>query len=362
MRSFTERRAWVVGIVSMLLIAAGVTLAFSVNKFEALRGVYQLSADLKDAAGLQPGNEVRVAGVKIGTVKSLTLMDHAARVQMEIQDDIDIPVEARLEVKLKTLLGQKFIDLQFPRSYLASVDDGGDGITAGFFEEGAVIPLQQTKIPFEIYQAANEGTAVLAKIDKKAVRRMLDALTDVVGTSKEELRAALTGVDQAGEVLSGKNDDIARLLRNLNDVSGTLAGGREDIGGILQRAGVVLETLAQRRQTIHTLLAATEDLTKNLAALIETARRPIEAGTADLNGLMLVLQEELDTIEVALEELPVAQSMFARPLAFGRFVETHICAATTEDTCVPGGTPSDPGLPSKGTQPEAAAALSVKTP
>jgi phospholipid/cholesterol/gamma-HCH transport system substrate-binding protein len=362
MKSFQERRSWLVGLISIILIAIGVTLAFSVNRFEALRGVYKLSADLKDAAGLQPGNEVRIAGVKVGTVKSLTLMDDAARVQMEIQDDIEIPVETRLEVKLKTLLGQKFIALQFPRSYLVSVDDGGEGVTAGFFEPGSVIPLEQTKIPFEVYQAANEGTAVLAKIDKKAIRRMLDALTDVVGRSKEEFRAALTGVDRAGEVLSGKNEGISRLLRNLNDVSGTLAGGREDLGDILQRASVVLETLAERRQTIHTLLAATNDLTVNLAELIQTARRPIEAGTADLTGLMTVLQEELDTIELAIEELPVAQEMFARPLAFGRFVETHICAVTTEDTCVPEGTPTNPGLPAKGTQPETATASVVKAP
>jgi phospholipid/cholesterol/gamma-HCH transport system substrate-binding protein len=152
------------------------------------------------------------------------------------------------------------------------------------------------------------------------------------------------------------------LLRNLNDVSGTLAGGREDLGDILRRASVVLETLAQRRQTIHTLLAATNDLTVNLAELIQTARRPIEAGTTDLTGLMIVLQEELDTIELAIEELPVAQSMFARPLAFGRFIETHICAVTTEDTCVPEGTPRNPGLPSKGTQPEGATASVVKAP
>jgi phospholipid/cholesterol/gamma-HCH transport system substrate-binding protein len=354
MISFTERRPWLVGVISIVLLSIGVTLAFSVNRFEALRGVYKISADLKDAAGLQPGNEVRLAGVKVGTVKSIVLTEKAARVELEVQDDLQIPLETRLEVKLKTLLGQKFIELQFPRTYLASVAAEGDpsGVTAGFFGEGDVIPLHQTKIPYEIYQAANEGTAVLAEIDKRAVRRMLDALTHVVGRSKQELRSALSSVDRAGEVLSGKNEEISTLLANLEDVSGTLSDGRGDISGILERATRVLGTLAERRRTIGTLLAATNDLGENLTMLLETAGQPIEEGTEDLNSIMLVLQEELDTIEVALDELPRAQEMFARPLAFGRFIEAHICAVTTEDTCVPFGTPTEPGLPARGTQPE----------
>lgn len=355
MISFPERRAWLVGLVSIILISIGVALAFSVNKFEALRGVYELSADLQDAAGLQPGNEVRVAGVKVGTVKSIALTDTAARVELEMQDDLRVPLETQLEVKLKTLLGQKFIELQFPRAYLATVaEDPDNAVTAGFFEEGDVIPLSQTKIPYEIYQAANEGTQVLAEIDKKAVRKMLDTLTGVVGRSKEELRGALSGINRAGAVLSDKNEGVAELLANLEDVSGTLSKGRGDIGGVLERASTVLETLAKRRKTIGTLLAATNDLGGNLASLIETARSPIEAGTSDLNSLILVLQEELDTLGVALDEMPKAQEMFAQPLQFGRFVEVHICAVTTEDTCVADGTPTDPGIPSKNTQPQAA--------
>nr|MBA2599551.1 MCE family protein [Actinomycetota bacterium] len=91
MRSFRERSPLVVGLLSLVLIAAGVGLAFSINRFEGLRGVYTLSADLQDAAGLQPGNEVRVAGVKVGQVKSLRLAPGAARVIMEVERDVRIP-------------------------------------------------------------------------------------------------------------------------------------------------------------------------------------------------------------------------------------------------------------------------------
>lgn len=351
MMSFTERRAWLVGAISMILIGAGVALAFSLPKFQALRGVYTVSAELKDAAGLQNGNEVRVAGVKVGTVKSIRLTDTAAQVEMEIEDGIDLPLETQLEVKLKTLLGQKFIDVQFPSLFLKSVASGREPVTAGYFQEGDVIPLEQTRVPFEIHQAATEGTNALKRIDKQALRKMLDVLAQTVGESKEELRAALQGLDAAGRVLAPKGPEITTLLRNLDSVAGTLSESGSDIDKILTRATSALGTLSDRRKELSAILAATNDFSKNFALLLRAVRAPIDVGTADLDTVLLTLEGELDTIGRVLEELPVAQKMFAQPLQFGRFVESHVCAVTTEDTCVPRGTPTSPGLPSKGTQP-----------
>jgi phospholipid/cholesterol/gamma-HCH transport system substrate-binding protein len=272
---------------------------------------------------------------------------------MEIQEDIRLPEETRLEVKLKTLLGQKLIDLQLPRSFVATAANGGDpsGTTARFLTGGDVIPLAQTKVPFEIYEAANEGTAVLEEIDKVALRKMLQVLGQTFGASKEELRSALVSLDEAGAVLSDKSGDISELLRNAEKATGVLADSDVDIEGILQRSTEVLGTLADSREDVSSLLAATDDLAEDLGLLIRFARGSIQLGTRDLNSILLTAEGELKTIERVLDELPVAQEMFGRPLSFGRFAEGHVCAATTEDTCVPHGTPQDAGVPQHNVQP-----------
>lgn len=353
MRSFRERRPWLVGITCLVLIAAGVTGAFSINRFQGLRGVYTLSADVADAAGLQAGNEVRVAGVKVGTVKRVELTPDAARVEMEIQDDVQIPVESSLEVKLKTLLGQKFVDLQMPRAFLEAATAGSDpdDATAGYFEPGDVIPFDQTSVPFEIYEAAREGTDVLAEIDKRALRDLIEVLDQTVGASKEELGRALDAVGDAGDVLARNSAPLKRLLRQSAALTATLSESGSDIDGILLRSADVLEVLAQRRATISSLLVATEDLSKNLGMLIRASKGSIEVGTADLNAVLALAAGELETIEAGLAELGTAQEMFGPPLRFGRFVEGHVCSITTADTCVPSGSPEDPGLPSHNSEP-----------
>ncbi len=353
MRSFRELRPSVVGLISILVIALGLGGAFSINTFQSLRGVYEVSADLTDAAGLQAGNEVRVAGVKVGKVTGIALTDHSARITMEVSSDVRLPQETKVEIKLKTLLGQKFVDLQYPEGYVAAASGDGDptGATSGYLAAGAVIPVEQTKVPFEMYQAANEGTAVLEEIDKQSLRRMIDILGRTVTGSKEELGRALVALDKAANVLEPKSKDISALLRHSRDVTLTLAEEDQDLEGILSRGANVLETLASRRENLSSLLAATNDLTLDLGLLIRQARGDVNLGVADLNTLLAGLEGETAALDAALAEFGTAQEMFGQPLTMGRFVEGHACAVTTEDTCVPSGSPTDPKLPVRNTQP-----------
>jgi phospholipid/cholesterol/gamma-HCH transport system substrate-binding protein len=361
MRSFRERSPALVGFASILLIAIGLGFAFSINRFQGLKGVYTVYADLEDAAGVRSGNEVRVAGVKVGQVTGVELTEDAARIKMEIGTDISLPAETRVEVKLKTLLGQKFIDLQMPPGLAAARAAGEDPIAqgGGSLTNGDVIPIEQTRIPFDIYQASTEGAAVLEEIDKRQLRKLINVLAGTFGRSADEFRRALVGLNDVGEVLAGKSRGISRLLRNLEKVSGTLGEIGDDLEGILVRSAEVLTTLAEERQSISSLLAATNDLGQKLGTLIQVAKGDIELGVSDLNGLLLAAEGELDELEVALEEFGFAQELFGRPGGFGRFVEGHVCAVTSADSCEPTGSPQYPGLPVHGIQPSPAPARAM---
>lgn len=344
MRSFRERSPWLVGTISLIAILLGLGLAFSINKFQALRGVYAISADLEDAAGLRSGNEVRVAGVRVGQVTGIELTSSSARVEMEIASDIELPTETTVEVKLKTLLGQKFIDLQIPEGMV-------DGPGASILGVGDVIPMDQTTIPFDIYQAATEGTSALEEIDKDALRDLLDVMAGTFEGSGDELRRALVGLDEVGRTLGEKSPQITRLLKNLKEVTGTLDAGGADLGGVLDRSAEVLGTLASNRSAISSLLVATEDLGRDLGTLIQVARGSLQLGVSDLDSLLAAAEEELGSLEKALSEIAISQRLFAAPGGFGRFVEGNACAVTTADTCVPDGSPTDPGLPVHNVQP-----------
>jgi len=107
MRSFRDRNPYAVGIVSVLVIAGLTGLAFAVGLFRLLEDTYTVRAEFADAAGLRKGDDVRLAGVKVGRVSGVDVDRSEGRiiVTMHIDTGIEVRDNATAEIALATLLG-----------------------------------------------------------------------------------------------------------------------------------------------------------------------------------------------------------------------------------------------------------------
>src|SRR5205807_2019415 len=119
-------------------------------------------------SGLTPGNEVRVAGVKVGKVTAVTLRrDRGAmyvRVEFRVDDDsVRLGTDTAATIRIKTVLGQK---------YLALAPAGGGKLTAG-----AQIPLNRTASPFDVMQAVNGLADTLQHIDTDQLAQAFTVLS-----------------------------------------------------------------------------------------------------------------------------------------------------------------------------------------
>lgn len=87
---------------------------------------YTLSADFDKADGISPGSDVRLSGVKIGTVigQGLNLDNYRAKVDMGIQKEIRVPTDSTAEIVSDGLLGGKYINL-VPGADVEMLKDGG---------------------------------------------------------------------------------------------------------------------------------------------------------------------------------------------------------------------------------------------
>lgn len=109
-------RTWEVLLGAVVLIAAAVFVAFALRTtgtaLTQSQG-YPLTATFRSAEGVRPGTEVRLAGVKIGTVTALTVDPQSFRAQISVSIDpaIALPADSTIQVASEGLLGGTFVEI-----------------------------------------------------------------------------------------------------------------------------------------------------------------------------------------------------------------------------------------------------------
>jgi phospholipid/cholesterol/gamma-HCH transport system substrate-binding protein len=166
MRPFRERNPLPIGIIGIVTILAIVLLAFNANALPFIGGGDTYHADFGDAAGLKTGDDVRIAGVKVGKVTSLDLDGAKVRVGFQVDSGTDVGPDSTADIKIKTLLGQKYIALT--------------PLGSGHLRHD--IPLSRTTTPLDVTQAFIGLGQRVGKIDTAQLAKAFDTLADTCTT------------------------------------------------------------------------------------------------------------------------------------------------------------------------------------
>lgn len=319
-KNFRERSPVVVGAISIVGIAAATTFAFFIDRIPALKQAYDISAEFKDAAGVRAENQVRVAGIKVGTVESVELSGDRVLITMEIDNGTEIPDDAFAEIKLATLLGTKFIDIE--------AKGGGP-----FLEEGDRIPLERTTVPYEIYQASNQGTNVLEDLDGDALNKMLVELTKLTKIAQDDIGNALEGLNELGEGMNEKDEELASLLAGANDLTKLLDDEGDELVSLIESSNQVLGSLAQKREEVQSLLVATNQMAREVSSLLRQNRGNIDSILTDLHRALVVLDRNVKDLELAFEYAGPSSRYFGSIFTQGRWGDIYSCGVGGQGAC-----------------------------
>ncbi len=319
-KNFRERSPQLIGILSILAITLGTVFAFSIDKIPQVKQAYDVQAQFADAAGLKIDNQVRVAGIKVGVVSDVQLAGDRVIVSMEIDNGIEVPADATAEIKLATLLGTKFVELV------------GRG-TSELLEEGDVIPLERTKVPYEIYQAANQGTAVLEGLDGGLLNDLLVELTVLTEEAQDEVGIALEGLNALGTDLSERDEDLAALLQGADDLTGLLSEQGDNLIGLIESSNEVLSSLASQREELQSLLEVTKSMAKDLADLVKDHHGELDSIFRRLHKALVVLDKNVEHLDVAFQYAGDSSKYFGQILQQGRWADIFTCVTVVTAGC-----------------------------
>ncbi|RQM36012.1 virulence factor Mce [Rhodococcus ruber] len=306
----------VVGTVGIVLVAAVMAVALAAPRVTYLLRTDEYTAELANAAGLQPDDPVYVAGVPTGRVEDLRLGTDRVVVTFRVDGGQPLGDRTAAEVKLKTILGKLYL----------SVTPAG----AGELPEGR-IPLARTSVPYSLDQIAADAGQVARDLDVPGLEAMMRTLADIVPSDSAQLADALAGATAAAEMLSRNDARIHSLLEASRSLAAIVAGQSEDVAALVQNATTVVSVLAARRDALGQLVADLRLLTERTAAFLEDNSAEIDALLVNLRSVTDTLNRNAENIDVLMTRLPPALRAAADASGNGNWVDVHAPAGPIPD-------------------------------
>jgi phospholipid/cholesterol/gamma-HCH transport system substrate-binding protein len=307
---FRERNPVIIGAISIAVIAALMTVAFKAGDLPIIGGGDTYYASFGEAGGLKPNDEVRIAGVRVGKVKSIELDGDHVKVGFQVDGSADFGPETAAQIKVKTILGAMFLALE-PKG-------------SGQMKEGATIPVDRTRSPYDVVDVF-EGLAERSeRIDTDQLAQSLNTMAALTKNTPEEFRAALKGVSALSQNVAEKDEQLNTLLQNLKKVSGVLGDRKEDIVALMRDGDTLFRAVVARREAIHNLLVATANLSKQLTGLVKDTRADLKPALDNLQGVVDLLNSNQENLDSSLRLMAPFYRVFGNTLGNGPWFDTII--------------------------------------
>ena len=244
------RRAALIG-AAVLVAAVGIALAQSSHR--TAHGTYLVRAIFDDASFAAPGEDVRIAGANVGSIRALgvTVANRAA-VTLAITDPRFAPwhADATCAIRPQSLIGEQYVDCQPGSAGAPALPRVNRGPGAGSY----LLPVVRTSSPID--------SDIVQNISTQPVRQSLALIIDEFGTGLaargSDLNAvihranpALGATDKVLQILAGQNRVLARLATDSDAVLAPLAAERAHLAGFVTHANTTAVASAARARDIY---------------------------------------------------------------------------------------------------------------
>jgi phospholipid/cholesterol/gamma-HCH transport system substrate-binding protein len=243
-------------VVVLLLVAA--TLLF-LNNGDGKRYV---TVDFDQTNSLYKGSQVKILGVKVGTVESLTPRGQVVRVKIAYDGKQKLPADVKAVVVSPSIVGDRFIQL-------APAYDGGATL-----KNNAYLPVDRTAVPVEL----------------DAVYQSLDDLSVALGPKGDDTQGPLSKlVDGASDQLDGQGAQVNETLKNFGKLSSTLSDNKDELFGSLREVNQFVSLLKTNDSSVRAFNDSTAQVSQVLAGERDDLAATLKAlskALVDVNGLV----------------------------------------------------------------------------
>lgn len=250
---------------------------------------YALVASFDDVAGLYSGDDVRLAGIPIGRVSKIDVVDGTARVRFVVESDVEVPLDSTVAVRWRNLIGQRFLSIE-PGSASTML---GDGDTVA--ESDDVVDLGRV---------VNQLSPLAQAVGPDQVNRILTALVTAFDSNEGNYDALLADLGSLSDALAQREGQVGQMLADYDTITSAIASRDDQIAAMATNLASITGTLNATDDLISTALtefAGFADGTETLLARSEEDLGAVLEHVAALTGTVV---GDLDVVEHAIQTMP----------------------------------------------------------
>ncbi|MGW0288403.1 MCE family protein [Streptomyces tuirus] len=309
-KAFRDRNPVVIGAAGLTALALLTAAAFNADSLPLIGGGETYSAAFSEAGGLKPGDEVRIAGVKVGKVEEVDLAGDHVEVTFKVKGDPEVGSQTGASIRVKTILGAKYLALH-PKG-------------PGRLKPGSEIPLRRTVSAYDVVQAFSDLTTTTEEVDTQRLAKALDTLSTTFQDSPEEVRASIKGLSKISRTVASRDKALRGLLDHANGVTGVLSDHTEDFSALVKDGDKLFKEISKRRTAIHKLLKTSAALGIQLSGLVEDNRAEIGPALKGLNTFVRMLERNQASLDRSVALLAPYVRVFTNTLGNGRWFDAYV--------------------------------------
>jgi phospholipid/cholesterol/gamma-HCH transport system substrate-binding protein len=287
-------------------------------------------ARFTDVTGVLPGDDVRIAGVRVGQVTGVRLVDNTiAELSLSVDHSIPIPATVHATIRYRNLVGQRYIAL-------TEGPGGGARLPAG-----GLIPLSQTTPALDLTVLFNGFRPLFTALDPKTVNTLSYEIIQVLQGEGGTVADLLQHTASLASTLADRDQVIGQVITNLDTVLSTLDSHRDALATTIAQLSQFVSGLAADRSAIGSALSNISSLTSATAGLLSDVRPDLKADIGGLSELAGTLSANAAVIDQTLASLPGRYDALTRTASDGSWFNFFMCSFDGR-VALPGGKSVNP--------------------
>lgn len=308
-------------LIVFVVVSVALTLwiGSEIVGFEGSTDRYELQATFTDVTGLDAGDPVKLAGVRVGTVGSVDLVAGTAEVSFDVDREVELPADSLVSVQAQDLLGRRQLRLD-PGSADELLDDG-DVVanTSSAVHLGALI---------------NELGPLLEAVRPEQVNDLVSALNHAVAGNRDTIAGLTTDLATVLDTASSRSETIASLTDDYALLVSEVASRDRSIQRLLDNLVALTETFQTSEDVLVDALDTLPRTTDALQTLLSENADELDSILTDLAAVTQSLRPALDDVDFVVAGLPTVLEDVWSLLDEGRYIKINFaCVSATPPPC-----------------------------